>query len=314
MRAPTSPFAATLCCRRVHMSYRRLTIPLFALVMLGFAVPLSVLFVVQRTLIYYPQKLTHEQFLSRVQTEFEGRATVLAGFDAVLIEPQSRPITATVIWFHGNAGLNVDRSGLAKGLTERGLRLILAEYPGYGARGGEPSEPAIVEDARALYASVAARYPESPLLLMGASLGSGVAAQLAARPGQSRAPARLILLTPYLSIAEVAAERYWMLPVRHLVKDVFDSAGAVASYAGPVAILVAGRDEVIGAGQGRLLADRSKARGPTSYVELPLAGHFSWPDLLGSRDWTELLGLPVAANYPDGAAAGTRAKVTGPPG
>lgn len=275
------------------MPPRRLTIPLLALVTLGFVVPMSVLYVLQRTLIYYPEKLTRAQFLSRVQTEFQGRASVLPGFDAVLLEPEAKRITATVIWFHGNSGLNVDRSGFAKALAERGLRMILAEYPGYGAREGEPSEPAIIDDARALYTSIAARYPRSPLLLMGASLGSGVAAQLAAEPGRSRAPVRLILLTPYLSIAEVAAQRYWMLPVRLLVKDVFDSAGALAKYTGPVAILVAGHDEVIGAGQGRLLADQSKARGPTSYVELPLAGHFSWPDLLGSQDWATLLGLPL---------------------
>jgi pimeloyl-ACP methyl ester carboxylesterase len=296
------------------MPFRRLTIPLLALIAIGFVVPMGVLFAIQRTLIYYPEKLTPEQFLSRVRTEFQGRATVLPGFDAVLLEPEATRITATMIWFHGNAGLNVDRSGFAKGLAERGLRMILAEYPGYGARGGEPSELAIIDDARALYASVAARYPESPLLLMGASLGSGVAAQLAARPGPSRAPARLILLTPYLSIADVAAERYWMLPVRHLVKDVFDSAGAVARYAGPVAILVAGHDEVIGAGQGRLLADQSKARGPTSYVELPLAGHFTWPDLLKSQQWTVLLGLPASANHDDDPAQVIRANGPGSSG
>lgn len=291
------------------MSLRKLTVVLATLATVSFALPMGVLYVTQRTLIYYPEKLTREQFLSRVQTAFHGKASVIPLFDAVVLEPEATRAAATVIWFHGNAGLNVDRSGVALGLSQRGLRLILAEYPGYGARDGEPSESAIVDDARALYTSVAARYPESPLLLMGASLGSGVAAQLAAKPGYGRAPARLILLTPYLSIAETAAQRYWMLPVRHLVKDVFDSAGAIADYSGPVAILVAGRDEVIGADQGRLLAERSKARGPTAYVELPLAGHFSWPDLVRSQQWTELLGVPVSGGHPNEAVEVERTRV-----
>jgi len=251
---------------------------------------LGALYVGQRGLIYFPTRIAPAAFAERVRAELGNRATILDPFDAIVIEPPAAaPARGTAILFHGNAALGLDRSRLAPVFAAHGLRLVLAEYPGYGARGGAPSERAIVDDASALYAAVLQRYPRAPVVLVGESLGSGVAVQVAVRPGSPR-PARLVLLTPFLSLAETAARAYPFLPARHLVKDRFDSASALARYPGPVAILVAEKDEVVGADQGRALAELARSRGETAYLELAEAGHNSWTALMTDAGWTRLLG------------------------
>lgn len=261
-------------------------------VLVCFAGVMGMLYAVQRSLIYFPGRMSRAEFEATAAHVSGTRGAVLAPFDAVVFEPPSgMPIVATAVYFHGNAGTALDRSYLAAVFTGRGVRLVLAEYPGYGARDGAPSQESLVDDARKLYAKVTAAYPASPLMLVGESLGSGVAVQVAAS-SPAQPPTRLVLLTPFLSLAETAARTYWFLPVRYLVKDRFDSQGRLDRYRGPVAILIAGRDEVVGASQGRELAALSRSRGHTVAVELPDAGHNNWSVLVSDAQWTELLGCP----------------------
>lgn len=261
---------------------------------------IGALYAGQRSLIYFPQKLRPAEFQDVVHNIFGQHANVFASYDAVVVDPPPNvKVVATAIFFHGNAGLGVDRAYLRPEFAARGLRLIFAEYPGYGARPGSPTERALVGDGAALYSEVLRRYPVAPIILIGESLGSGVATQVATRElGQP--PARLVLLVPFLSLTETAARAYPFLPARHLVKDHFDSASALPRYPGSVAILVAGRDEVVGADQGRALATIARSRGETAYVELPEAGHNSWPPLMTEALWTELLGFaPAVPEAPD---------------
>jgi alpha-beta hydrolase superfamily lysophospholipase len=264
------------------------------------AIGLGALYVYQRRLIYLPTRMTSGQFKDAVAGAFGDRVSIVEPFDAIVLEPAPMiPVRGTAIWFHGNAGLGLDRAFIAPAFTRRGLRLILAEYPGYGARGGAPTETTLVADADALYARVSTDYRDSPIVLVGESLGTGVVAEVAAHQA-ARPPSRLVLLTPFLSLAETAARAFWYLPARYLVRDRFDSARHVSRYAGPVAILVAGKDEVVGAAQGRALAQLAQTRGEMVYVELPEAGHNSWSALIQDAQWTELLGMTPVKSAPGG--------------
>src|ERR1700687_417254 len=127
---------------------------------------LGALYAGQRHLIYFPTRISHAEFEGRVKAIFGDRASILAPFDAIVIEPPAdTPVQATAILFHGNAALGLNRGYYAPVFAQRGLRLILAEYPGYGARGGAPTERTLVEDADALYAGVSQRYPDVPIWL-----------------------------------------------------------------------------------------------------------------------------------------------------
>ena len=88
--------------------------------------------------------------------------------------------------------------GLADAFPDHALYLL--HYPGYGGAPGKPSEAAIAADALALFDRVAPQHPR--VVVIGRSLGSGVAVQVAS----ARPVARLVLVTPYDSLEEIAAK------------------------------------------------------------------------------------------------------------
>jgi pimeloyl-ACP methyl ester carboxylesterase len=254
----------------------------------------------QRRLVYPARHYDHAAFERNVQERFGPNAFLLAPFDGIVIEP-SAPAVATAIWFHGNGNVNSDFASLAPVFNERRVRLALAEYPGYGARAGTPSEHALVDDGIAFYRAIASRYPRQPIIIIGQSLGSGVAAQVAADISQP-APGRLILATPFFNLPDAASHALWDLPLRRLVSERYDSADALVRYAGPVTIVVAAEDRFIGAEAGRRLARLRRPQGTTTLVELPGADHNDWLAAVTPALWNSLLAIPNSKP----AAAGAR--------
>ena len=244
----------------------------------------------QRSLLFHPTRMDPRAFAKQVQTLFGPRARLLAPYDAIVIEPGGAHAAETAIVFHGNGGAAIDRKPLALEFAARGVRIVLAEYPGYGPRKGRPSEAALVDDAVQLYGAVAALYPEDRVTLVGESVGSGVAAQVVARLDVPRQPARLVLITPFVSVPETAARIFWFLPVRWLARDRFDVPPAFRAFHGPVHILIAESDEVVGARQGRSIAALASARGPTITVSIANAHHNDWWALASPDDWDALIG------------------------
>ena len=171
---------------------------------------------------------------------------------------------------------------------DRNVRLVLAEYPGYGARAGIPSERVLVEDARALYAEVSDRYPRQPILVIGQSLGSGVAAQVAAE-ASSAPPQRLALATPFFDLPDAASHAFWDLPLQSIIHERYDSGDALLRYGGAVVVVVAAEDRFIGADSGRRLARVSRPRGTTQLIELTGADHNNWLSAMSPELWDVLL-------------------------
>ena len=145
---------------------------------------------------------------------------------------------AAVIYFGGNAedvGANIADFDAA--FPQRAVYLV--NYRGYGGSTGRPSEAALTADAEAVYDSVGVHH--DPIAVIGRSLGSGVAVALAAR----RPVERLVLVTPFDSIANVAADHYPWLPVRTLMRDRYDSLRRIGAVRSPTLVVVAEHDEVV---------------------------------------------------------------------
>jgi hypothetical protein len=124
-------------------------------------------------------------------------------------------------------------------------------------------------DARAVHATVGARADVDPgrIILMGESLGTGVAVALA---GEVK-PMAVVLRSPFTSMADVAAHHYWFLPVRRLLWDRYDSLSRVGALACPVAVVAGDRDRVVPFALSRRLFDA--IRGPKTFVTVPGADH-----------------------------------------
>lgn len=219
----------------------------------------ALLFLGQRDLLYFPQATR----VAPAQTDFalqRGPALSLRGWR---VHPGRDKV---LLYFGGNAeDLRHARAQLAPLLPD--YTVYLLAYRGYGASDGAPSEAALVGDALALYDHVRATQPQAEIAVLGRSLGSGVASQLAAR----RPLARLILVTPFDSLASAAQAHYPWAPVRWLLRDRYDSASALRDYRAPLLVLRAGRDQVVPASSTqRLLGALPQA--PT-VVDMPRAGH-----------------------------------------
>ena len=119
--------------------------------------------------------------------------------------------------------------------------VVAFHYRGYAPSTGTPSAAALLQDAPLIHDEAKAMLQADRVVAAGFSIGSGVAARLAAE----RSLAGIILVTPFDSLAEVARGHYPWLPVRRLFRHEMAAAEDIARTEAPVAILTAGRDTII---------------------------------------------------------------------
>ena len=145
-----------------------------------------------------------------------------------------------ILGFGGNAWNAED---VAQYLAELfpGHDIVAFHYRGYRPSSGRPSGPALLEDAPLVHDEVVRRYRPSAVVAVGFSVGTGVGARLA----RERPIAGLILVTPFDSLAAVAAQHYRWLPVRLLFRHEMPAAEDLANRRVPVAIVAAERDDLI---------------------------------------------------------------------
>lgn len=238
----------------------------------------------QDRLLYFPARVGVEQASARGLQPWPDAQD----FRGLLAPLPAAPARATVIVFHGNAGHAGQREFYVHALAPVGLRVLLAEYPGYGPRGGRLGEASLVDDA-ARSIELAYRQFGAPLLVLGESLGAGVAAAAAAR--QHEQVAGLVLVTPWDRLQHVASYHYPWLPVRWLLRDRYDSVAHLGAFARPVAVVVAANDDIVPAHFGRALFDTLPARKRLWTLD---AGHNDWALQLDAHGWRQITGFVLA--------------------
>lgn len=188
------------------------------------------LFLAQRSFIYFPQSKSPTGNSPTLTLEFEG--------ENLLVSTRPRAGQYAVIYFGGNAE-DVARSlpTLAEAFPERSLCAL--NYRGYGGSTGKPSEAAIISDALRLFDRIHADHPH--IVVIGRSLGSGVAIHVASE----RPVERLVLVTPYDSLLNIAATQFRYFPLSWLMLDKFESWRYAPKVTATTQLLVAQNDEVI---------------------------------------------------------------------
>jgi uncharacterized protein len=250
--------------------------------LIAFSVYLAVcalLYFNQRALIYHPQPSQALGVPSMVLAN-DGQQLQVS-----VREASEMKSVQAVMYFGGNAE-DVSQSMPLLKMAFPQAAIYAMHYRGYGRSSGEPSEAALVSDALALHAYVRQRHSE--ITVIGRSLGSGVAVQLAAKSQAQSSLRKLILVTPYGSLAEIAADSFPWIPVNWLLKDRFDSVQSAPMIALPTLIILAEYDQVIPAWSTQRLAqaipeqwrkqatvlgaDHNSIGARQEYVQL-LAGH-----------------------------------------
>ncbi len=208
--------------QRLILSAALLTLTIYA----GLCITL---FFYQRSLIYFPQPraITSAPLLA-LPTD--------AG--STLVSIRETKNTKALLFFAGNAD---DAAGYMAefSASHPDHALYLMHYRGYGGSSGIPTEAALFADALALFDHAYAQHKD--VLVIGCSLGSGIAAYVASQ----RAVAKLILVTPYDSIERIAAGRFPWMPIKLLLKDKYESWRYAAKITAPTLIIAAANDTVI---------------------------------------------------------------------
>jgi pimeloyl-ACP methyl ester carboxylesterase len=215
------------------------------------------LFVFQRSLLYYPQPRARGERSATMALSVSGAELVIS------TRPHDGP--NAIVYFGGNGeDVAYNLPDFSNAFPEAALYLM--NYRGYGGSTGTPTEQTIHQDAQALFDWVHAKHPQ--VVVMGRSLGSGVAIRLASE----RPAARLVLITPYSSIVELGARQFPYLPVRWLMQDKYESWRYAPKITIPTLLVAAENDEIIPRASTQDLYSRFTP-GVASLQVIPDVGH-----------------------------------------
>ena len=249
------------------MTMLRNTLIIAALIYLALLVGIYLL---QRHLLYHPSR-----------NQLVPEAIGLSGVEVVNLatDPHEKLIAwysppqdgkPTFLFFHGNGGDISGRGERFAFYQQAGFGVMFLSYRGYGESTGSASEAGIVADAEAAYDWLAAKgLPANRIVIVGESLGTGVAIQLALR----RPIAALALEAPFTSAADVARLSYWWLPVGVLMKDQFLSLDRIANINVPLLIVHGTADGIVPFAMGEKLY--AAAKEPKELIAVPDGTHVS---------------------------------------
>ncbi len=230
---------------------------------LAYAAMVGGLYAVQDRLIYPAPQTRHAPapgFAAETLTTDDGLA-LQAHWRAPTEGRQS------IAFFHGNGGSLALAAQETQGFAAEGYGVLLVEYRGYGGNPGSPSEDGFYRDGRAAMAFLAKQgIVPARTVIVGHSLGTGTASQMA----QEFAPAALILLAPFTSLPDAAAEAMPFVPAHWLVRGRFDNLAKVPGLELPVLILHGTADRVVPFTLGERLA---KAAPRATFRAVAGSGH-----------------------------------------
>lgn len=181
-----------------------------------------------------------------------------------------------VLYLPGNGGNRAGRAPVAAALAERGFAVMMPDYRGFGGNPGRATEDGLAVDARSAQQALADRgYGAERTIYVGESLGSGVAARLAAEVP----PAGVVLRSPMTSLADVGRAHYPFLPVGMLLREEYDVVAHLGKVQAPVAVMYSEADEVVPAEQSARVAAAEQV---VETLVLDGAGHND-PVMFGDR-------------------------------
>lgn len=195
----------------------------------------------QRSLIYFPQP--------RAVTDPEATLVLPVKNAEIVVTTRSVEGPRAIIYFGGN-GEDVSQNLPTFTAAFPQHALYLMHYRGYGGSTGRPTERDNVADGLELFNKVKSLHSE--VSIVGRSLGSGVAIQVATQAKASR----LILITPYDSIVQIGEDAYPWLPIRLLALDKYESGKIANHITVPTTLIEAENDMVIPRASTEMLFSR----------------------------------------------------------
>lgn len=230
---------------------------------------LLLIYITQRDLMYYPVAIdrnmpsVYDLEIDRVQTRTSDGLVLNHWF-----APAQNETYPIIVFFHGNGGHLGYYTSVYKDILNQGFGLFAVEYRGYGDNDGEISEGGLYSDGHSVMKWLLNRgYTKDDIYLLGLSLGSGVAVEMA----RTYDVKGLILVSPFTSAVEVGQSFYWYVPVSMFIKDRFENDLKISEIKTPLLIVHGKQDNLVSYQLGQKLYDL--ARDPKKLVLMDEAGH-----------------------------------------
>jgi len=169
---------------------------------------------------------------------------------------------ATILFFHGNGEIVSDYDDMAALYRERRINFMPADYRGYGFSTGGPSITNMMRDCHVIY-DFALQWLEKegyngPLLVMGRSLGSASALELASSYPESIdgliVESGFATMEPLFDLLDLAPE------ISEAQRKRLSNLDKIAAYTGPTLVIHAEFDHIIPFMSGQALFQASKSR------------------------------------------------------
>jgi uncharacterized protein len=213
------------------------------LTILGIYVALCVLlYFIQEKLIFFPSKIS-KSHLFTFETPYEelniktNDGNTLNG----LLFKTDQSSKGLIFYLHGNAG-SIDGWGdVSETYTNLGYDVFILDYRGYGkSTGSIISQEQLFEDNQIGYDELKKRYSEDKIVVIGYSIGSGMASYLASKNN----PSLLILQAPYYSLTDMMRKKFPVLPT-FILKYKLSNSEYLKECKMPVVLFHGDQDEVI---------------------------------------------------------------------
>ena len=245
---------------------RRIFFILLPILLLAYIFVCFYMFMVQRSLQYFPPSEIISPDISGLSEEFIETADGERLF-ALYIPPSDEDVPVILI-FHGNGGAGEFSHNRLSFFSGLGYGVLLPYYRGYGRSSGSPTESGLIMDGLTSFDFLLSRGISSDrIILVGESLGSAVAV----RVGALRDERAVILEGGFSSAADIASYRYPLLPVSLLMLDQYHSLDYIGSIDSPLLMFHGTSDRVVPFRFGRLLYDRASF--PKRFVSVEDASH-----------------------------------------
>ncbi len=205
-----------------------------------YALICALLYVYQERLIFHPDVLPPE-FTYDFPIPFDELTWQVDGATINALHFRAAHAKGVILYLHGNAGSLRGWGALAQTFVPRGYDLLVPDYRGYGKSTSRITGEAMLhQDALVAYSYLQRHYREDQIVVYGRSLGTGIAAKLAA----ALAPRLLLLETPYVSLQSLATRQFPFVPPA-LLKYRLRTDLWIGAVRCPIYLIHGTRDELI---------------------------------------------------------------------
>lgn len=213
-----------------------------------------ILYFYQENIIFYPEKLdkNYSFHYGKNAKEMNFKTKDEKQLNGILFEVENPK--GLIFYLHGNSGSLRTWGKVAELYNILGFDVFVLDYRGFGKSEGDIiNQEQLFQDNQLIYDFFKTKYSENNIIILGYSIGTGLAAKLASENN----PKHLILQAPYYSLIDLMEHKLSVIPT-FILKYKFKTNVFLKSCKSPVTIFHGNQDEVIYYGSSEKLKKEFK--------------------------------------------------------